>query len=187
MRFLNKIFRWFGLETLEVGHPFAGYPASATTTYRVQLSMPHQGNKEVNFRAWDKRTKKMHPVRSIILNGQQYAEDKLPAPFQIVYPQVQAYYLEQDKGHPKASPTDKSFFLIDFELMQFTGFQDKNGVDIYVGDILGSEAGRTEVVQRNGSFQCKRASSHSLLSDIEPARTEVVGNIFEGVLGGKSR
>jgi len=66
------------------------------------------------------------------------------------------------------------------ELMQFTGLFDKNGKEIWEGDILwGEDDSKVEILWENACVQMKDESGDSWLAADHCKYWEVIGNIYE--------
>jgi hypothetical protein len=122
--------------------------------------------REIKFRAWNKPQKKMYLVTSL-----GFENDGL----MLTLVHVRGVFSIHP---PHAAPPDE------LELMQFTGLKDRNGKDIYEGDILSIEGATAKVVfwERPPAFGLE--SDHYAwcedwnLSD-DSTRMEIIGTIYE--------
>ena len=108
-------------------------------------------SREIKFRAWDKK-------RSIMDFG---------------------YFTPSDfwgDGQMHESPI-KDFEPEDFVWMQYTGLKDKNGKEIYEGDVIEDSIGNTVVIFKDGAFRIDIAF-YPTLGDYNYS-CSVLGNIYE--------
>ena len=123
--------------------------------------------RELKFKAWNKKTKqiiKIEPLTSI----KSFMDN--------------THYLT-------AGTIDGGFYinLDEVELMQFTGLKDKNGKEIYKGDIINCKHWNPEnykVIFREGGF-CLADKDNKFMADINMIQDstgihfEIIGNIYE--------
>lgn len=111
--------------------------------------------REIKFRAWDKENEKMMKVSSL--------------------------HLENKEISVKENETFHLFRMQD--LMQYTGLKDKNGKEIYEGDIVvlnNIENDNMCIVRyEHSSYRLEGWSLREDLSNVEDRFLEVVGNIYE--------
>ena len=115
--------------------------------------------REIKFRAWDLKTKKMHTAENINFCGRKTVT--------VQYNPV------------------KKICLDSAILMQYTGAKDKNGVEIYEGDIIRSPAGKdywirwSELTYRFVAEPIPANRLEAQLVSRTISNYEVVGNIHE--------
>jgi uncharacterized phage protein (TIGR01671 family) len=105
------------------------------------------------------------------------------------------YLLSIGYGENKLNGTDADDCIFNddgLELMQFTGLLDKNGKEIYEGDIVssifinGDEYEKSVVIFKDGTFGlCLQYGKHMYepcLYEADDRFLEVIGNIYENKL-----
>lgn len=122
--------------------------------------------REIGYRAWLKKDKKMVEVKSI-----HFGTKKI-------------MYGYSESSHCYGNVTCK---FDDCELMQFTGLTDKNGKQIFEGDIVKLGTGEIRFVFYGcSSFRHTNYGKYAKEFDHKDKGYEVIGNIYDNpeLLGG---
>lgn len=110
--------------------------------------------RDIKFRAWDKKNKTMS------------------SPFTLYE------IAETDCDEDSIEWTTKLSDRGDFEVIQFAGVHDKNGKEIYEGDIIKSQTGNIGIVKFIEGGFCWSYDDR-ILGSATDRWAEVIGNIYE--------
>ena len=130
--------------------------------------------REIKFRAWDKEAKNWAPLNLSDWGSWQGAS--------------------MSQNYPKGKPNEFQLVNDDYyEWVQFTGLKDKNGKEIYEGDILAKSYGKVEplmVGEKAPEYEVQFHKGHFIGRSVKPVGSpdylstladdfEVIGNIYE--------
>lgn len=131
--------------------------------------------RELKFRAWDKKSKKIRIVESIGFGELSYYNEGYPV----------ANMIGRDCIHDKDIIIHRDSYQ--HELMQYTGLKDENGKEIYEGDIVKAYESNIicEVIFSEGAMFMLRWNDNKWGNNeyhhygVGAFTLEVIGNIYE--------
>lgn len=133
--------------------------------------------RELKFRAWDKKQKKMIAFDLASIYGYEGTYGIGGEVSGVILPDERTP-LNFNSGYGMGGANE------DLEIMQYTGLKDKNGVEIYEGDILSKDGRHYPVVYTCNEFSIQDYDNGDYYHGEDNAyhdweSFEVIGNIYE--------
>jgi uncharacterized phage protein (TIGR01671 family) len=135
--------------------------------------------REIKFRAWDERHNCMWQTGQ---EGESIGAWTFQAYFDPSTRELKTViYTEDDVGFTQTCTREEKL-----PLMQYTGLKDKNGKEVYEGDIVRHEVFGIKQITWGSDYDCLKGSlgfmyntTLAFLHDRDSSEIEVIGNIYE--------
>jgi len=121
-------------------------------------------NREIKFRAWDEGNKIMHEGVEFIRSGTESNDWVL--------------FKSDNQRLEDGDVLENPYFQQQIKLMQYTGLKDKNGKEIYEGDVV-RWSGKVYLIEWHDKVAGFVMQNNGIERPDVEFESEVIGNIYE--------